>query len=81
MKSFYSIIFLVVFLTTSAAAQFQNSYGTGSPDYGLSLDFTRFDKGYIQAGFTAENFFGGGDATLIKTDDVGNQQWAGVYGG
>ncbi len=81
MKSFYSIIFLVVFLTTSAAAQFQNSYGTGSPDYGLSLDFTRFDKGYIQAGFTAENFFGGGDATLIKTDDVGSQQWAGVYGG
>ena len=85
MKSFYPVIFFVVFfgivLSTGVTAQFQRSYGTQSAEYGLALDFTRFDKGYIQAGFTAETFFGGGDATMIKTDDAGNQLWAGVYGG
>lgn len=81
MRSFYSTIFLAILLSNSGLAQFQRSYGTERSDYGLSLDFTRFDKGYILGGYTAENFLGSGDATLIKTDDSGNQIWSAVYGG
>ena len=39
------------------------------------------ERGYLIAGYTNQQFFGGLDATLVKTDLNGNQIWSRVYGG
>ncbi|MDY8135162.1 T9SS type A sorting domain-containing protein [Aquimarina sp. 2201CG5-10] len=70
------------FLVSFGYSQFQRTYGTEKTEVGTSLTQLRGpEKGYLIAGYTSNNFIGGLDATLVKTDLDGNQIWSRVYGG
>ncbi|KAA1243440.1 T9SS type A sorting domain-containing protein [Aquimarina sp. RZ0] len=63
-------------------SQFQHSFGTERSEMGNALtQLDKIEKGYLIAGYTGQQFFGGLDATLVKTDLDGDQIWSRVYGG
>ncbi|OFX24074.1 MAG: hypothetical protein A2033_05420, partial [Bacteroidetes bacterium GWA2_31_9] len=55
-------------------------YGGTDNDYNEKVILTN-DGGYLLAGSTLSNTNGYEDAYLVKTDSLGNQQWAKQYGG
>jgi len=62
--------------------QWSKTYGGSSDDeaYGHCIQQTK-DKGFILVGSTLSYGAGMEDIFLVKTDSVGNLQWAKVYGG
>lgn len=76
-----SFITLTCLLAGSLQAQFQHSYGTTLNEATPAVAPTVSDNGFISAGVTTRSFWGGAEATLIKTDVNGNQLWSRVYGG
>jgi hypothetical protein len=79
-KSFLIAASAACLMTGSLKAQFQYSYGSTVDESTPAVQNT-VDNGYIAAGRTNLPAFGGGDATLIKTDVNGNQLWSKIYGG
>lgn len=70
----------VMLASVNALAQFQYSFGTINYEEAQSVQFTS-DQGYIMAGRTSTQVFGGEDATLVKTDANGSTIWSKVFGG
>jgi hypothetical protein len=62
--------------------QWTKTFGGTSNDWGYSVQQT-IDGGYIVAGYTYSfsNSLSGSDVYLIKTDDVGIEQWTKTFGG
>jgi hypothetical protein len=61
-------------------SQWNKTYGGAGAEYGYSLVATS-DGGYALAGFTTSYIWGKPEVWLIKTDDNGNAEWTGRYGG
>ncbi|MFN8143667.1 MAG: T9SS type A sorting domain-containing protein [Bacteroidia bacterium] len=55
-------------------------YGGNNWDYGSSVLETP-DRGFILTGITYSTGAGVGDVIMIKTDSIGNRDWAKTYGG
>ncbi|MDY6933453.1 MAG: carboxypeptidase-like regulatory domain-containing protein [Spirochaetota bacterium] len=72
--------FYIVKLDVSGVQLWDQIYGGISAEYAESIQQT-FDNGYIVTGrtnsFTAVSF----DYWVIKLDDMGNDEWARIYGG
>ena len=70
----------VIEIDANGVIQWTSTYGGSGFDYGYSVQQTA-DNGYVIAGYTYS--FGGGDANayLIKTNNLGVQTWARVFGG
>jgi hypothetical protein len=60
--------------------EWNKTFGTNESDYGISVQQTT-DDGFILVGFTRSYGNGDVDAWLIRTDDLGNEQWNKTYGG
>ncbi|MCP4580128.1 MAG: T9SS type A sorting domain-containing protein [candidate division Zixibacteria bacterium] len=60
--------------------QWSNCFGGSGWEYGNSVCQTA-DNGYIIAGYTTSYGAGSKDVYLVKADSLGNQEWAGTFGG
>ncbi|NQU28836.1 MAG: T9SS type A sorting domain-containing protein, partial [Candidatus Marinimicrobia bacterium] len=58
----------------------ETTFGDTAGDYGLAADAC-VDGGFIIAGLTHSYGAVGGDALLIKTDSMGNEEWLTTLGG
>ncbi len=77
----YTYDIILIKLNSSGNVQWARTFGGASWDYAYSVQQTS-DGGYIVTGFTGS--FGGGwdaDIILIKTNSLGNLQWAKTYRG
>ena len=63
-----------------SAIAFAKTFGGSSSDYARSVQQTS-DGGYIVAGYTRSFGAGYEDVFLLKTDALGNLQWAKTFGG
>ena len=60
--------------------QWNRTHGGSGVDYGQSVQQTS-DGGYIMAGLTASYDAGNGDVWLVKTNNLGYEQWNRTFGG
>lgn len=74
----YDVLFIKT--TTSGRRRWLKTFGGPLADYGTAVQETR-DGGYIIAGYTYSFGAGGSDVYLVKTDALGNQEWAKTFGG
>ena len=73
-------IYLVLFSSSPATADWDETFGGTEQDRGESVQNTA-DGGFIIAGSTESKGEGGRDVWLIKTDCRGTVQWDRTYGG
>lgn len=78
-KIFLTALFLVVTLILKAQTTFQKIYSGIDVDYFNDVVPTN-DGGYLIAGSTWSSGAGGYDILVLKTDSMGNLQWAKTYG-
>jgi uncharacterized delta-60 repeat protein len=76
----YTYDIILIKLNSSGNVQWARTYGGGSWDYAYSVQQTS-DGGYIVTGFTGSFSSGDADIILIKTNSLGNLQWAKTYRG
>jgi hypothetical protein len=82
---FLFILFIVVLAPLSLSANppdtaWTRAYGGPNVDVGAMVKSTP-DGGYLIIGWSYSFGSGGSDLYLIRTDSVGNEQWARTYGG
>lgn len=71
----------ILLLKTDSIGNYKWSKLFGGTFYEIGESVTQTnDGGYIIGGYTNSFGFGGDDAVLIKTDSLGNLQWANTYG-
>ncbi len=82
MKKIYCFAALMVSGASLLFAQvstFEKTYGGNGDDYLYGSDKT-IDNGYILTGYTTTGTAGDQDVCLVKTDSLGNMQWAKSFG-
>jgi len=72
--------YAVVDLYPHVARTWFKHYGGSQSDYGMDIQQTA-DGGYITAGYTYSNTFGGSDFGIYKFKNNGNKTWFRHYGG
>jgi len=76
----YTYDIILIKLNSSGNVQWARTFGGASWDYAYSVQQTS-DGGYIVTGFTGSFSSGDADIILIKTNSLGNLQWAKTYRG
>jgi len=77
----FILLTLFTFLGNQSIAQgWEQTYGGNADDQASSVIQT-LDGGYAVLGFAESNSSDGTNIILLKTDEVGNQQWSNSYGG
>ncbi len=83
LRLFIPFILFTVFAVsgkTLLAQGWENTYGSPGDDQAFSVIQT-LDGGYALLGFAQSSTQSGTDVILVKTDELGNQQWKKSYGG
>lgn len=80
-KQLISFLYLLLFLGSAyAQTMFETTHGEPSRNELLEAIIQTNDGGYAMLGYTASYGNGSYDMYMVKTDDLGNQQWYAVFG-